>query len=133
MTPTLAEFCVVESGQATGFDVGEQVVEVDGILRNDLSSLLVDGRQVIDFFPEGLLIHIEHLKKGGLHVAGDERLVEIPDAGDDVLAVNGSWNHGGSGFERMDGWRQSLLVVDWEFTIMRNKVVRMEWSCSRFS
>ena len=65
--------------------VGQQVVEVGALPGDGVAALPVALRQAVDLGPETLLVHVKPPEEGGLHVARDQSLVKIPDAGDDVL------------------------------------------------
>ena len=62
------------------------MVQVDRLAGYIVSPLAVDLAEAVDLVPEVGLIDTEVLEEGGLHVPGDQSLVKVPDAGDDVLS-----------------------------------------------
>lgn len=92
----LAKFPQASVGQTfelTILDEADQVVQIDRIVRDSGATFCIDGGQGIDFLPKGLLVDSVSPENRRLHVAGNEGLVEVPDAGDDVLAVESLFRH----------------------------------------
>jgi len=82
----LAQHFIGEPGENAAPDVFEDVVEIENFGGDLLAAArAVFFRQRVDFGPERLLVDAEFLEQRLLHVAGDQRLVEVPDDGDDGL------------------------------------------------
>jgi len=61
------------------------VVEVDTLAGNSVAAIFVASGQGVGLFPKAFFVDLESFEDGLLHVAGNERLVEIPDKCDSVL------------------------------------------------
>lgn len=93
--PEFTQPVVCQALQTTVFYETYQMVEIDRVMRYPCAPFRIDRRQGIDFFPEYFFIYAVRAKYRGLHVAGDQGLVKIPDTGDDVLAVQAFFRHCG--------------------------------------
>ena len=82
--PQVAQLGVAEPGQRTFCDVGEEMVEVEGLLGHGQPGPAVEGAQRLDFLPEPGGVDVVFAEQGHLLVPGDERLIEVPDDRDDV-------------------------------------------------
>ena len=78
---------------AAVFHETDQVVQVDGIVRDARATFGINIGQGVDLFSELLLINPKSFKDRSLHVAWNERLVKIPDTGDYVLAMKVLFRH----------------------------------------
>ncbi len=72
--------------------MGENMIEVDAFARNAVAALFVAMGHHIGFLPKSLFIYLVSLEDGLLHVAGDERFVEIPDKRDPILGKQSVWH-----------------------------------------
>src|SRR5690606_28498834 len=81
-----------EALEDPGPDVLQDVVQVERVVRDASRTVSeVEVAQAVDLLPERTLVHAVLLEQRGLHVARDERLVEVPDDGDHRLAER-SWH-----------------------------------------
>lgn len=63
------------------------MIEVDRILADHKTAVCIEFGKLIDLLPEAALVDSISVKEGRLHISGDERFVEIPDTGYDILTV----------------------------------------------
>ena len=62
------------------------MIEVGDFAGNVVTAFLVVLPQFVGFSPEVVFVYSVAAKEGSLHVGRNQRLIEIPDTGDDVLS-----------------------------------------------
>ena len=77
------------------------MVQISDFARDMITAFLVVGTEIVGLDPEIGFVDAETTKQGSLHVFGDQRLVEVPDARDDVLGEKGRGHD-----SRADGCRR---------------------------
>ena len=83
---TFTEDAVTQPRHFTGQNMSEQVVQIGYFTGDMVASLAVVFAEIVGFVPKIGLVDPVATKEGRLHVFRDQRLVEVPYTGDDVLS-----------------------------------------------
>ena len=89
----IAQALIGQALEAAVFHETDQVVQIDRIVRDARATFGINIGQGVNLFPELLLIDPKSFKDRRLHVARNECLIEIPNTGDDVLAMKVLFRH----------------------------------------
>ncbi len=104
---------VVQSRHPAGKDIRQEMIEVADFARKTVTPLVILLDQGVYLCPKRGLVNVVPAEQRLLHVPGNQCLVEIPNAGDDVL---GEKRRGHRCLRIRTGiplWRQTLLGSVW--------------------